>query len=1130
MLSDGRMCVVLCPGNLMKKTSRSAPCGALLQSVVLGCLTLSLVACGSSESGTSSGDDTGEEADSGRPIRDVDRNPDLGDDSDILEEGDGDPSGTEPDGFTDGGSDVLDASDGSSTPTDGSSYPDVVTDVETGADTDTGPGTPDVVVPPGCGDGVQQVGEQCDDGNDINTDGCRNDCVRSSCGDGELNSSFGEQIFVSPEVTDLGDRTGYVCDDGATCPESSCDVLDDGYASEHGICQSLGFERASRVVWGDGTGGGAGTSTPRAFNWDCVAYRCIDGATASTTPPCDPYEMLAEITCQGIVGEECDDGIDNADSADACRTDCTLPECGDAIVDSGEECDDANNVEDDGCNNACQLPQCGDGVRQADEECDDGNDDDTDLCRNNCQEPGCGDGVVSTFEQITDFSSPTVTNPFGVTGRVCDDGSACFGSCDVSGNGAAPEHGICQALGYQRTLTVNWGGGAGDSDTTMPHAYNWTCTGFVCGPSTNTYSSDNCSSSEMLNSIRCIRAIDEQCDAGAANSNAPGAPCRTDCTDARCGDRIVDPGETCDDGNTDNTDACTTACQAPFCGDGLVQAVLGEQCDAGAANNDTVANACRTTCVRATCGDRVVDTGELCDDGNRNTNDGCSNNCRTPGCGDGVLQATEECDDGNLVPGDGCSSCLLPQCGDSVVQADFGEQCDNGPANNDTTANACRTDCLNPGCGDGVLDRGEACDDGNTNNADGCSNLCRSPGCGDGAIQREFGEECDDANTVANDGCSNNCLLPQCGDGVRQGTEACDDGNASNGDSCLNSCEVPRCGDGFVSFFSETRTFTSPTVTNPFGVTGRVCDDGASCFTSPCDVSGNGSAPEHGVCQALGFDRAQSVSWGGGAGESDTTMPHAYNWTCTGFACGPSTNDYSSDNCSVSEMLNTITCVRESLEACDEGPANSDAPTASCTTRCSRPGCGDGILQAGEVCDDGDTDNTDACTSLCQAPRCGDGFVQSGAGEQCDLGPANSDAAGSRCLSTCRRPPGFLACEARDLGSSTGASVATGTTIGRANSESGTCVGSGAPDERLIWTAPRAGSFTFNITGPSYDSGIYLRDASSGSCTGTQLACNDDAAGGSSVSVTLASGAAVLIVIDGFGSGAGTWTLAINGP
>ncbi|MFO0590396.1 MAG: DUF4215 domain-containing protein [Polyangiaceae bacterium] len=42
------------------------------------------------------------------------------------------------------------------------------------------------------------------------------------------------------------------------------------------------------------------------------------------------------------------------------------------------------------------------------------------------------------------------------------------------------------------------------------------------------------------------------------------------------------------------------------------------------------------------------------------------------------------------------------------------------------TPAACRPDCTLPRCGDGILDDGEACDDGNTLSGDGCSADCAS--------------------------------------------------------------------------------------------------------------------------------------------------------------------------------------------------------------------------------------------------------------------------------------------------------------------------------------------------------------------------------------------------------------------
>jgi MYXO-CTERM domain-containing protein len=65
-----------------------------------------------------------------------------------------------------------------------------------------------------------------------------------------------------------------------------------------------------------------------------------------------------------------------------------------------------------------------------------------------------------------------------------------------------------------------------------------------------------------------------------------------------------------------------------------------------------------------------------------------------------------------------------------------------------------------PVCGDGVLDDGEECDDGNGENGDGCENDCTETPvipetCGDGVV--DAGEECDDGNGENGDGCENDC-------------------------------------------------------------------------------------------------------------------------------------------------------------------------------------------------------------------------------------------------------------------------------------------------------------------------------------------------------------------------------------
>ncbi|MCH2108718.1 MAG: DUF4215 domain-containing protein [Polyangiaceae bacterium] len=124
----------------------------------------------------------------------------------------------------------------------------------------------------------------------------------------------------------------------------------------------------------------------------------------------------------------------------------------------------------------------------------------------------------------------------------------------------------------------------------------------------------------------------------------PGAACNRF---AICGDAQLQFPEQCDDGNKDADDGCNEFCKLED----------GYQCDE--------TGLCTTT----TCGDGIVEGTEMCEPGQ----EGCTPNCRfapdcsagacTSDCGDGILLGDlEECDDGNLLDGDGCnSSCQIEE-------------------------------------------------------------------------------------------------------------------------------------------------------------------------------------------------------------------------------------------------------------------------------------------------------------------------------------------------------------------------------------------------------------------------------------------------------------------------------------
>jgi cysteine-rich repeat protein len=134
-----------------------------------------------------------------------------------------------------------------------------------------------------------------------------------------------------------------------------------------------------------------------------------------------------------------------------------------------------------------------------------------------------------------------------------------------------------------------------------------------------------------------------------------------------------------------------------------------------------------------------------------------------------------------------------PRCGNGIVEA--GEECDDGNNNNnDGCSNQCTINAANSNCGNGVVDTGEECDDGNNNN-----NGSPPPECGNGVL--EAGEQCDDGNDSDYDACTNACRNNVCGDGfLRTGVEECDDGNNNGSGDCRNDCttnDSDSCGDTF---------------------------------------------------------------------------------------------------------------------------------------------------------------------------------------------------------------------------------------------------------------------------------------------------------------------------------------------
>ena len=228
-------------------------------------------------------------------------------------------------------------------------------------------------------------------------------------------------------------------------------------------------------------------------------------------------------------------------------------------------------------------------------------------------------------------------------------------------------------------------------------------------------------------------------------------------------------------------------------------------------------------------------------------------------------------------------------------------------------------------CGDGVIERSEQCDDGNTTNGDGCSRLCQIEAnwdcptegkpckyvgnCGSGVLTTN--KACDDGNTVSGDGCSSDCKTVEtgyicrvpgkpcstrCGDGIVKGFETCDDGNTASGDGCSATCKIE---PGFDCTGSPSTC--NPTVCgNGKKEAGETCDDGntlpydgcsSTCQSEPkCGTSTSAVGACNSTCGDgilwPGMEECDDGNAADGDGCSHDCKIEA-GWTCKSFFDDP---------------------------------------------------------------------------------------------------------------------------------------------------------------------------------------------------------------------------------------------------
>jgi len=169
--------------------------------------------------------------------------------------------------------------------------------------------------------------------------------------------------------------------------------------------------------------------------------------------------------------------------------------------------------------------------------------------------------------------------------------------------------------------------------------------------------------------------------------------------------------------------------------------------------------------------DRDCDTG-VC---NTTTNICAERNV----CGNSKKELAESCDDGNTIDDDGCTNCKL-DIGTTGCQTDT--DCDNGVCDTTERSSICEEKNV---VGNGKVEAGESCDDGNTRNGDGCSS--------NGKIESGYSGCTNNANCesglchTATSICKEKNVV---GNGVVEAGESCDDGNTRNGDGCSSNGKI----------------------------------------------------------------------------------------------------------------------------------------------------------------------------------------------------------------------------------------------------------------------------------------------------------------------------------------------------
>lgn len=273
-----------------------------------------------------------------------------------------------------------------------------------------------------CGDGFteEDMGEECDDGNQRDGDGCDRDCRREDCGNGIVQS--GEQ-----------------CDDGNKIAADGCDE----YC--HWTCGNGRIETGEQCDPGSVCSNGKSCSGSektcpgechRRDSPDCddkCLGRCGNGVK-DPGEECDPGRRCsfsgADCTAPGSLCPSTQDRCE-ARSAQGCTSSCKKKRCGNLSLEplGADEAPGRAGVDDNGDGTVDDPKEIG-YPGTDDEECDSSS---ADCNPATCKRVRCGDGVVNSPSEQCDSLLRCTRD-----GRLCRSPDDCPGFLNFCDSGARP--------------------------------------------------------------------------------------------------------------------------------------------------------------------------------------------------------------------------------------------------------------------------------------------------------------------------------------------------------------------------------------------------------------------------------------------------------------------------------------------------------------------------------------------------------------------------------------------------------------------------------------------------------------------------------------------------------------------